>query len=829
MRRPLLSVLLLFGAFLAVLADRGPAQEPEFGFLDPFGAEPSETVSWSARLAERRLPPRAGEKVRVQVTARIAPGWHLYHPRSRGIGVPVGLERVEGGLALWADSGLMTASAGVAHELDLGTEKVTEIWVQGEVLFEFDAYVTAPPGPARATVHMRYMPCTETNCLQDAVAEIPVEFETAPGGVIWRAELDPPAGPAGSAATLRLFGAIDEGWHLYHPDMDPAATGVRPEVRSLGGALAPLAGARLVTDAEGVPHPEPDGATSLWLSGEVEFRLPVLLRGEPGEAEGLVSVLWQSCDESRCNLPTETAILVPIRILGEGEAAPPRALPAGSWGTAPPEDGASTAGGPQVFGSSTSNLTSGGLWAFLLKAIGAALLALLTPCVFPMIPITVSFFTKRAEDGKGTALGNATAYALGIVLTFTALGLGVTALFGATGINRFASSPWLNLALAVLFVVFGLSLIGFFEIRPPAWLQRRLDSASASRMGQAGYKPVMVMAVAFSVTAFTCTVAFVGAVLVLAVEGDWTWALLGMTVFGAVFAAPFFFLALFPSMVRKLPRSGSWMDSVKVVLGFVEIAAAWKFLATADLALRLEVLTRPVVLILFAIPLFLAAAYLLGLFKAPHDVERPRRTIVKTGFALLFLGAGGYFLRGLDDRPLTPALDALLPPIHYGREAVDASGEAVELEGSQILGPAGLIWYEDFEEARQAALREGRLLFLDFTGASCANCRVVEGTIFPHPLVKPLLETFVRAELWVDSGEYAGRNARFQIERYGVAAQPYYVILDPRTDTDVAIFPGYDPDPAKFAAFLRAGLEAAAPDVLAALEAEEAGGSGARE
>ena len=228
--------------------------------------------------------------------------------------------------------------------------------------------------------------------------------------------------------------------------------------------------------------------------------------------------------------------------------------------------------------------------AYILFAMAGGGLALLTPCVFPMIPITVSYFTKR-EVGRRQALYDAALYSLGIILTFTLLGFALTRVFGAGGINRVASSPALNIAIATLFIVFALSLFGAIELRlPSSWLTA-VDKRSSAAGGATG---ILLMALAFSLTSFTCTVPFVGMVMVAATRGDWLWALLGVGAFATVFAAPFFFLALFPSLLKSLPRAGSWMDSMKITMGFLELAAAMKFISNVDLVFQWELITRPV-------------------------------------------------------------------------------------------------------------------------------------------------------------------------------------------------------------------------------------------
>ncbi len=751
--------------------------------------------------AEVRVVPAAvaaGSQAVLQLDLAIEEGWHLYHPDQdpAAPGVTVGVEVAGEGVRVVGP--LTTGAEPVVHEEKLGSERLTFLWLSGRPRFTLPLEVVGPPGRRTLEVRLRWQACDENSCLAPVrrTVEVPlevlpgagtqepawVESDLADGRVAWQALLEPPEPAAGGTATLRLRARIQEGWHLYHPDQD-SSLGIAPQAVALPEGLE-AAAEGLESLQEATPHVERVGKerlTYLWLAGEPEFLLPVRVTAAPGLLTGEVRVRWQSCDERRCNLPQVTAI--PLQATVQPMA------PGAAGG------GATTVGRP--------DLLSGGFWAFILAAVAAALFSLATPCVFPMIPITVSFFTKRAEKGQGTALGNALAYGGGIVLTFVGLGLGVTALFGAGGINALASDPWLNVALGLLFLVFGISLIGFFEIRPPAWLQNRVSQADARSRQRSGYGPVVVMAVAFSITAFTCTVAFVGAILALAAQsGEWLWALLGMTVYGVVFASPFFLLALFPTAVRRLPRAGGWMNSLKVTLGFIEIAAAWKFLSNADRVWNLQLLTRKVVVILTAVPFLLLGAYHLGLIAVPHERElfgRIRPGLRRRLTGGLFLLFSAYLFTGLvAERPYRGILEAYFPPRNYGVPE---------------LGPADLFWHESFEEAFAAAREEDRLLFLDFTGVTCANCLLMEGNVFPDPRVRPLLEQFVRAELYVDRPPHGAENMRLEIERFGTSQQPLYVVLDPRQDEEewpgrvVATFPGYHPDAAKFAAFLRRALD----------------------
>ena len=593
---------------------------------------------------------------------------------------------------------------------------------------------------------------------------------------------------AGSVLALQITLDISEGWHAYHPDQDPE-NGIPVSVEVSGQGWA-AAGALLCLQ-EPIPHTLEVGdfkADYLWIKGNPTFTLPVRVPTTVGKAELTVDFTYQLCNDSSC-LPPATKSLK-VALLVTDAAATGLALDV-------PENAASTDTPPEA-GLGAPLPTD--LWAFLLTAIIAGAATLLTPCVFPMIPVTISYFTKRSESGKGTAVGNATAYAAGIIFTFVGIGGGAAVLMGATGANQIGSNPWVNTAIGILFVVMAVSLLGYYEIQAPRFLQKFAANTQASGRSKMGYLPVAMMGVVFSITAFTCTVAFVGAVFAAGLKlGKW-YLFGGMFVYGFVFALPFFFLALFPSRLRKMPNAGGWMNTVKVCAGFVELVAAMKFFSNADLFWDFEILTWPIVLGFSAIVMLVWAAYMFGLFKMPHDYEKPKPGKVRVVFAVAILAGGVYLLPGVFNRDFKYAkiIYAFTPPPTYG------------LAGD--IGPAGLTWSEDYDEAFSQALVEGKPLFLDFTGVTCPNCRSMEHGVFPDDAVKPLLKKFVRAELWVDKIKV---YAEMEVQRFQQASQPFYALIDPRDDSVLATFPGYNPDPSKFAVFLQKGLDGYAANTQA--------------
>jgi thiol:disulfide interchange protein len=431
-----------------------------------------------------------------------------------------------------------------------------------------------------------------------------------------------------------------------------------------------------------------------------------------------------------------------------------------------------------------------GILNFLLLSFGFGLAALLTPCVFPMIPITVSFFAK-ADKGPGsrTDLRGAFAYSIGIIGTFTGLGLLMTAVFGPAGLNRLAQSPWTNLVLAALFITLAANLFGAFEIVLPSWM---LDKAQEGK-GRGGWLGPMAMGFAFTLTSFTCTVAFVGTLLAAAAQGDWFYPAIGMLAFSTAFALPFFLLALFPQFLGQLPRSGSWMISVKAFMGFLELAAALKFLSNIDLFLQRGLLTRSVFLAMWAGIAIVAGLYLWGWLRLSVDTSK-RFGVARRTIGAMSVVAGLWCLAAINGAPLG-TLAAFLPPEPYPfKDARGTKEENVE---------------RDWDSARARAAAEHKPIFINFTGALCTNCRDMENNVFPQKEVKRELDRFVRVDLITDQFDARStRNQGLQDKFTHVVTLPYYVIAS-SDGNPIGTPTGYTKDTAYFVQFLREGYAAA--------------------
>lgn len=415
-----------------------------------------------------------------------------------------------------------------------------------------------------------------------------------------------------------------------------------------------------------------------------------------------------------------------------------------------------------------------GMMGFLLLAAGAGLAALLTPCVFPMIPLTVSYFTRHASDRREAAR-MATVYGVAIVTMFTGLGVAMALAVGAAGAQTIAANPWVNLFIASVLIAFALSLLGLYELRLPMGLVNYFDAKG--RVG--GYSGVLFMGFTLTLVSFSCTAPFVGGLLAAAAGGEWFYPLIGMAVFSGAFAMPFVLLSLFPNALTSLPRSGAWMNAFKVTLGFIELAAAIKFLSNADLIWQWEVVSRPLAIAATVVIFALAGLYLIGKLPLAHEPVPAEVGVGRLSAALVFFAASLYMLPGLFGAPLN-SLDAYLPP----RQATDVSlwrpgsSERMALADSED-------WIEDdLDMAMQEARAAGKPLFIDFTGYTCTNCREMESNVFIRNDVAERFErNYVRVRLFTDGLEHGSRFQRYQLRLTGTVALPTYAVVDPAKET----------------------------------------------
>jgi thiol:disulfide interchange protein DsbD len=388
-----------------------------------------------------------------------------------------------------------------------------------------------------------------------------------------------------------------------------------------------------------------------------------------------------------------------------------------------------------------------------------------------MIPITVSYFANHSSVTRAGAIRKAAVYGAGIMLTFVILGMSLSLIFGASGINKLAANPWVNLLITAIFIGFALSLLGVFFLKVPAVAMNRLQRTSLIK-DDSSVAGTLLMGLVFSLTSFTCTAPFVGTLLVLASQGNWRWPLVGMTGFSFVFALPFFLLALAPQLMTQMPKAGGWMNSVKVVMGFLEIAAAMKFLSNADLIWHWNILTRSMVLCIWASCLLMIVAYLLGWFRLDHDSDRSHVSGVGVVFSLIFLSGSIWLLNGLAGKSLGE-LEAFLPP----NQVSTANSTAVaSTETPWILN--------DLSKGLAEAKAQGKPIFIDFTGYTCTNCRWMEANIFPRTEIKDDMNRFVKVRLYTDgAGKVYSDQQAYEEKSFGTVALPLYALLSSNGET----------------------------------------------
>ena len=427
--------------------------------------------------------------------------------------------------------------------------------------------------------------------------------------------------------------------------------------------------------------------------------------------------------------------------------------------------------------------------------MGAGALSLLTPCVFPMIPITVSYFTNHAAGSRTKSVRLAIVYSIGIIATFTILGMLLAVFVGAAGIQIFSANPWINIVIAAIFLIFAFNLFGAFEIRIPARLLTGLDALTRRKEGEgSGVVGALLMGLTFTLTSFTCTSPFIGSIMVSSANGDWQMPLLGMLAFSVVFALPFFILALIPQWVAQLPRAGGWMNSVKVAMGFLEVAAAMKFISNVDLVWQWGFFTRDVILAVWIALGLLLTIYLLGFYQLAHDSKQERIGAMRLLATIVSLAVTFFLLTGLFGAKLGE-LESFLPP----DLASNSSGRTGSNEPT---------WIDNNYEAALVQAKAGnKRVFIDFTGYTCTNCRWMEANIFPKPEVDAELRKFVLTRLYTDGeGEVYERNQQLEQEMLGTVALPYYAVVA-GDGTLIASFPGLTRDAKKFVYFLRKAQE----------------------
>ncbi len=630
---------------------------------------------------------------------------------------------------------------------------------------------------------------------------------------------------------LVFTGTIDAGWHIYSTTESngPIATTFNVDKKSGCEPVGPLTASKKATSH----FEEVFDANVSYYEGTVTFTQKVKVTGETYSLEGYLE--YGACSNQNCLPPTSVDFKYEGKGVGAAEVKAPEATPAEetSQEEEAPVDNAAVVPVPVVsengwwtpvidelasFGEGTDTANRGLLAIFALGFLGG-LIALFTPCVWPIIPMTVSFFLKRSKDDKKKGVRDAMTYGVSIIVIYVLLGLAVTLIFGASALNSLSTNAIFNIFFCLMLVVFAASFLGGFEITLPSSWNNAVDSKASST---SGLLSIFLMAFTLSLVSFSCTGPIIGFLLVeMATSGSVVGPTVGMLGFAVALALPFTLFALFPTWLKGMPKSGNWMNVIKVCLGFLELAFSLKFLSVADLAYGWHILDREVFLSLWIIIFALLGAYLIGWIRFPHDEDEydemgeviinHRTSVTRFFMALVSFAFALYMVPGLWGAPCK-AVSAFAPPMNtqdfnlYKASSVEAK-------------------YHNYEEGMAAAAAQGKPVMLDFTGFGCVNCRKMEAAVWTDDKVKNLMENeYVLITLYVDDKtplpeiievQENGQTRKLrtlgdkwsylQRTKFGANAQPFYVLID-NAGKPLNSSYSYDEDIDKYVDFLTTGL-----------------------
>ena len=640
----------------------------------------------------------------------------------------------------------------------------------------------------------------------------------------WKAQVQESNIAKGDTITVFFKAIIPEDWYMYSSDFDP---NVGPMVTEFNfndseqfkelGNLKPI--------GQKKKYDELFEGEYTYFTKEAKFKQRFIVNSESPHIIAMVS--YQICSDvnGQC-IPFESDISVfgniPQKpsdsVKGDSDTAAPMVL--------------------EAFDNKfKSTETEGQGFSFLLTffflSFGAGLVALLTPCVFPMIPMTVSFFTKSNTSRK-KGIVQAILYGISIIAIYTIVGTLFSVLFGADFAN-FLSTHWIpNLFFFAIFILFALSFFGLFEIRLPNKFVNKMDSKS----NKSGVLGIFFMAFTLVLVSFSCTGPIAGTILLQAANGHTIQPIVGMLGFSLAFALPFTLFAVFPNWIKSMPKSGGWLNTVKVVLGFVELALALKFLSIVDQVYHWDMLNRDVYLALWIVIFAFLGFYLLGKITFPHEQKQKSTSVGRVISAILVFSFVIYLIPGLVGAPLK-ALAGYMPPLSSqsfvmnSPQVSSVSNKTPEISecgapkyGNMLELPYGIQGYFDYEQALTCAKKQNKPLFIDFTGHGCVNCREMEAAVWSDPKVlKKLKEDYMVVALYVDEktelpeNEWyvsahdervkktiGGQNLDFMIQRLNANAQPYYTLVD--TNGSLLSAPkGYDLNVDNFVEFLDQGLQ----------------------
>lgn len=613
---------------------------------------------------------------------------------------------------------------------------------------------------------------------------------------------------------LVLKANIEKDWHLYSQTLESADGPIATEFRFFNGEKQFEINGKTIE--EGKLKTEFDKNFNMDLNyyeHTVSFKQKIKVENSNQVVKG--DVYYMVCDAEKC-LPPET---VEFEIdLSKSTAANPI------------QEATTSVSKTEKETKNSSNTSDKSFWEIFILAFLSGFAALLTPCVFPMIPMTVSFFTKQSKT-KAKGIKNALIYGLSIIIIYVLLGTVVTAVFGSEALNELATNVWFNLIFFVLLVVFAISFLGAFEIvLPSSWV-----NAADKQADRGGFIGIFFMAFTLALVSFSCTGPIVGTLIVEAASKGGIMPIVGMFGFSLAIALPFGLFAAFPGWLNSLPQSGGWLNSVKVVLGFLELALAMKFLSNADLVVQGGYITREIFLSFWIVISALLGFYLLGKLRLPHDSPIERLSVGRVLFGALVLTFTVYLIPGLWGAPLK-LIAGFPPPMNYAEAAggsfaakAIAGGHTEHIEGTHP-GPQGLPVFHELEEGIAYAKKVNKPVFVDFTGHACANCRKMEQNVWSEPgIIEALTNDVVIVSLYVDDRKdlpseqvkevmIGDRKKKirtigdqwmyYQVTHYQTNTQPYYVMLGPNGEDLANGSADYEhhSDANDFRAWLKEGL-----------------------
>mgnify|MGYP001252872732 FL=1 len=568
---------------------------------------------------------------------------------------------------------------------------------------------------------------------------------------------------------LQFKAYIEKGWHLYSQHLPKDVDAYPTEFIFIHTENYEIISQVIEPDPIRDIDPMFDNLILPYFKDEVVFRQRIRVKSTVDfEITGEIS--FMSCDEAQCVFPPLTPFVFTIE---------------GVSGLEEHEE-----------------KEAEGMWWLFFIAFMSGFAALITPCVFPMIPMTVSFFTKQSKT-KAQGIVNAIIYGISIIIIYVALGVGVSSIFGADSLNNMATNVYFNIGFFLLLIIFGASFLGAFEIQlPSSWTNKSVEAE-----GRGGLIGIFFMAFTLALVSFSCTGPIVGTLLVEAATGGYMGPIVGMLGFSLAIALPFALFAAFPGWLNSLPQSGGWLNSVKVVLGFLEIALAFKFLSNADLVMQTHWLERELFIAIWIVIFGLLTMYLLGFLKFAHDSELKYISVSRLSVAILTGTLTIYMIPGLWGAPLK-IINAFPPPMQYSESPYGVGnsqgGVAVDVdlhkEKGKHIGPQGIMVFHNYDEGMKYAKEVGLPVVVDFTGWACVNCRKMEEQVWSDKNVKDILSNeVVLISLYVDEREelpdgekyetkLAGKNKKvkttgdkwmvLQANKYGTNSQPFYVFLN---------------------------------------------------